>query len=74
MSKEKNFEEMLDELEKIVESLEKDDLKLDDAISKFEAGMKIANNCNKKIEEAEKKITILINENGNLKEENFNVE
>ena len=74
MSKEKNFEEMLDELEEIVESLEKDDLKLDDAISKFEAGMKIANNCNKKIEEAEKKITILINENGNLKEENFNVE
>lgn len=71
MSKEKGFEEMLDELEEIVESLEKDDLKLDDAISKFEAGMKIANKCNKKIEEAEKKITILINEDGDLKEENF---
>ena len=71
MNKENDFEEMLDELDNIVESLEKDDLKLDDAISKFESGMKIANKCNKKIEEAEKKITILINENGNLKEENF---
>ena len=70
MEKEKSFEEMLDELEEIVQSLEKDDLNLDDSILKFESGMKLANSCNKKIEEAEKKITILLNENGELKEEN----
>lgn len=71
---EKGFEEMLDELEKIVQSLENDDLKLDESIAKFESGMKLASECNKKIEEAEKKITILINENGDVKEESFTAE
>ncbi len=72
--KEKGFEEMLDELEEIVQTLEKEDLNLDESITKFEQGMKIAKDCNKKIEEAEKKITILLNENEDLKEENFSVD
>lgn len=74
MKEEKGFEEMLDELENIVQALEKEDLNLDESISKFEQGMKIAKDCNKKIEEAEKRITILLNENGELKEENFTTE
>ena len=68
---EKGFEESIVELEQIVESLEKDDLNLDDYIAKFEQGMKIAKDCNKKLEEAEKKITILLNDNGEIKEESF---
>ena len=71
MKDKKDFEQMLDDLEEIVQSLEKDDLKLDVSIAKFEEGMKIAKECNKEIEEAEKKITILINENGEIKEEDF---
>lgn len=71
MESEKSFEEMLDELENIVKSLEKDNLNLDESITKFESGMKLAKDCNKKIEEAEKRITILLNENDDLKEENF---
>lgn len=62
---------MIDELENIVKSLEKDNLNLDESISKFETGMRLAKDCNRKIEEAEKKITILLNENDDLKEENF---
>ncbi len=72
--KEKGFEEMLDELENIVETLEKEDLNLDESIEKFEKGMKIAKDCNKKIEEAEKKIAVLINEDGEIKEENFDIQ
>lgn len=71
MENEKSFEEMIVELEDIVKSLEKDNLNLDESITKFENGMKIAKECNQKIEEAEKRITILLNENGELKEENF---
>lgn len=71
MAKEKDFEEMLEDLENIVNSLEKDNLKLDESISKFEEGMKLTKLCNTKLEEAEKKITILLNENGEIKEENF---
>ena len=71
MKEKQNFEEMLDSLEEIVQSLEKDDLKLDESIKKFEEGMKIAKAWNKEIEEAEKKIALLINENGEVKEEDF---
>ncbi len=71
MKEKQDFEEMLDSLEEIVQSLEKDNLKLDESIKKFEDGMKIAKACNKEIEEAEKKIAILINENGEVKEEDF---
>lgn len=71
MAKEKDFEEMLEDLEEIVNSLEKDNLKLDESIEKFEEGMKLTKLCNTKLEEAEKKITILLSENGEVKEENF---
>lgn len=69
--KEMNFEQSMEELEKIVVELEKGDLNLDDSIKKFEEGMKISKNCNKFLEEAEKKITILINDNGTITEEDM---
>lgn len=66
-----NFEESMENLEKIVTELEKGDLNLDDSIKKFEEGMKISKECNTYLENAEKKITVLINENGNVTEEDF---
>ena len=70
----KSFEEQMESLEKIVTELEKGDLNLDDSVSKFEEGMKISKECNKILEEAEKKITILVNKDGEMKEENFETE
>ena len=58
-------------LENIVTELEKGDLNLDESISKFEEGIKISKECNKILEEAEKKITILLEKDGDVKEENF---
>ena len=49
-------------------------MKLDEAVNKFEEGIKISKEWNKILEEAEKKITILVNENGEMKEENFETE
>ena len=57
-----NFEKNMSDLENIVTELEKGDLNLDESISKFEEGIKISKQCNKILEEAEKKITILIND------------
>ena len=61
MSKEINFEETMQELEKIVQELEKGDLNLDDSINKFEEGMKLSKSASDYLEKAEKKITVLIN-------------
>ena len=43
-------------------------------MAKFEEGMKIAKQCNNILEDAEKKITILLEEDGELKEEKFETE
>ena len=74
MEKNKNFEEQMAELEKIVTELEKGDLSLDESVAKFEEGIKLSKECNEVLEEAEKKITILVNQDGEVKEENFNTE
>ncbi len=65
MSKEKNeidFEESMEKLEKIAKELESDKLSLNDSVKKFEEGMKISQDCKKVLDEAEKKITILIDD------------
>lgn len=69
-----NFENNMEALEKIVSELEKGDLNLDDSISKFEQGIKLSKECNKILEDAEKKITILLEKNGELVEEDFEVD
>ena len=70
----KSFEENIDDLEKIVSELESGDLNLDDSVSKFEEGIKISKECNKILEDAEKKITVLLNKDAEIKEENFTTE
>ena len=69
-----NFEESMKKLESIVTELETSNLSLDESVSKFEEGMKLSKQCNKMLEEAEKKITILLENDGELKEENFETE
>lgn len=69
--KEENFEELMVKLEEITNKLEKEQLSLDESVKLFEEGMKISKECNSKLEDAEKRITILINQDGETKEENF---
>ncbi len=72
MSDTKSFEESLEELEKIASNLESGKLGLEDAIKEFEKGINLSKECSKKLDEAEKKINILVQgENGELKEESF---
>lgn len=69
--KEANFEELIEKLENITNKLEKEQLSLDESVKLFEEGMQISKECNSKLEDAEKRITILINQNNDIKEENF---
>ena len=68
-----NFETAMKQLEEIANQLEKNDLDLDKAVEKFEEGMKLSKKCSEILENAEKKITILINDGkDNFSEEEFN--
>ncbi len=71
MKEEKNFEKMLADLERISNELEKGDLTLDESVSKFEEGMKLSKECSKILETAEKKITILLKDDEEIKEKDF---
>ena len=49
------FEEALKKLEKIVSDMESGDLSLDDALARYEEGIKLSKLCAKKLEAAKKK-------------------
>ena len=65
------FEDAMQELEAITAKLEKGDLSLDESVSNFEEGMKLAKKCNNILEEAEKKIKVFVQKDGKLDEEDF---
>jgi len=69
-----NFETKMLNLEKIVSELENGNLSLEDSLEKFEEGMKISKDCNELLEKAEKKITMILENNGKIEEENFKIE
>ena len=71
MEKELSFEDAMKDLEKIANDLENGNLSLDESVNKFEEGMKLSKKCNDLLDSAEKKITMLINNNGKIEEENF---
>ena len=54
------FEESMKKLEEIAEELENNNMDLDTSVKKFEEGMKLSQKCNKMLEDAEKKITVLV--------------
>lgn len=64
-----NFEQSMKKLEEIANELESENIDLDTSVKKFEEGMKLSARCSKMLEEAEKKITILIDEG----EESFTI-
>ena len=75
MENNKNFEEMMKDLEQIAKDLESGELNLDESVKKYEQGMEKSKSCSKILEDAEKRITIIIKEsNGNVTEENFSAE
>jgi exodeoxyribonuclease VII small subunit len=65
MPKELDFETALKKLETIVHQLEQDELPLEEALKTFEEGIKLSRYCAKSLDQAEKRIMELTqNENG----------
>jgi len=56
----KTFEQSMKLLERIVQELENGDLPLEKAIKKFEEGIKLTRFCSQKLDETEKKISVLL--------------
>lgn len=65
------FEESLSELERIVSDLEQGDVSLDDALKQFERGIKLVRNSQGKLEQAQQKVAILMQEDENASLTNF---
>lgn len=57
---EEKFEEALSRLEGIVSKLEGGDLDLEESLKLFEEGIRLSHLCSKKLDEAEKKVEILL--------------
>lgn len=69
-SKKKSFEEAITELEYIVNEMEKGELTLEESIEFFQRGIELSKYCSKRLDEIEKKISVLIeDEEGNIREE-----
>ena len=72
MSEEIKFEKAIERLEKIVEELETGNIPLDEALKKYEEGVKLSRACQEKLIQTEKKIEILTRSlEGGLKKESF---
>lgn len=66
------FEKALEQLEQIVQEMESGELTLENALKKFEEGIKLSRYCSQKLEDTEKKITLLMEQaNGSIEETHF---
>lgn len=64
-----SFEKAIEELEEIVKKLEKGELALNDSLSCFQRGIELTKYCSKRLDEAERSITMLVEgENGQMTE------
>ena len=59
-SPEKTFESQLDALERVVRELERGDLPLEQSLKLFEEGIKLSRECQERLNEAERRIEVLL--------------
>lgn len=67
-----SFEDNLERLEEIVALLESGEHPLEKSLELFEEGVKLVKICNSKLEAVEKSVKILINNDGEIVEKDFN--
>lgn len=60
MSKKNSFESQLEQLNTIVQTLEKGQLPLEDALKQFEQGIKLTRSCQTTLQDAQKKMESIL--------------
>ncbi len=73
MAKEK-FEDSLEKLEDIVKKMEAGDLPLEEALKSFEEGIKLIRSCQAKLDEAQRRVEILLGKEDSLQVKQWNGE
>ena len=61
-----NFETSLTELEKLVQSMESGELSLEDSLKAFENGMQLSRDCQQSLADAEQKVQLLMEKDGEI--------
>lgn len=69
--KELSFEQAMEKLEAVVAQLESGDVPLEKAIELFQQGMELSRLCGGKLEQIERKIEVLLEENGSFAKKPF---
>ena len=71
-----DFEKKLGRLEDIVGKMETGELSLEDSLKLFEEGVKLSRDCNVQLNEAERKVKLLlgVDENGQAQTRDFAIE
>jgi len=59
-----SFEEALKQLEAIVKKMEAGDMPLEASLEAFEEGVKLTNFCARKLDEAQRRVELLLDKNG----------
>ncbi len=65
MAKEK-FEEALERLEEIVKKMEAGEMTLEESLKAFEEGIRLSRLCAKKLDEADRRVEILLRQDGEI--------
>ena len=69
-----DFEQSLTDLQILVERLENGELSLEDSLSAFEQGIGLTRDCQAALSQAEQKVQILLERNGELEEAPFDAD
>ena len=71
MEKKQQFEEDVLKLQKIVDELASGKLTLGESLKKYEEGVKLAKNCSSTLQDAERKVELLMKKNGKFSLQKF---
>lgn len=69
-----NFEKTLSDLESIVEDMEQGDLSLEESLKRFEKGIALTADCQQALQDAELKVSALVEKNSKLLEQDFEID